>query len=407
MRCAIYCRLSREDEEKTIESESIQNQKSLLIQYVKEQQWEVYRVYSDEDYSGIDRSRPAFLQMIRDAKKGAFDAILCKTQSRFTRDMELVERYIHGLFPLWGIRFLAVADHIDTSLQGNKKARQINGLINEWYLEDLSENIRMVLNHKRHLGQHIGGFPLFGYQKDPNEKGRLIVDPIAASIVQEIFRLACEGHSMNRIADVLNQKNIPNPTAYKKEQGLRYINGSQTGAQSLWSRSSVRYILQNEMYLGTMVQGTRRKASYKSNKLLNIPKNEWIRVEGTHEAIISPECFSAVQSLHSMKRKSDGDGNMYPLSGLVKCHGCGQSMQKNSYIYRGVRQNYLRCPNRGDLCASTVRLDDLHALVEEKIKCFIQNSPPPLFQGLSPRSSDLPRESKKINRELSEILSRA
>lgn len=225
--------LSQEDDEKISESESIQNQKSLLIQYAEEQHWQIYHIYSDEDYSGIDRSRPSFLQMIRDAKARHFDTILCKTQSRFTRDMELVERYIHGLFPLWGIRFIAVADHIDTSLQGNKKARQINGLVNELYLEDLSENIRMFLNHKRHLGQYIGGFPLFGYTKDPNNKGQLIVDPFAASIVQEIFRLACEGYSKSRIADFLNQQDIPNPTAYKKEKGSRYVNGSQPKTDGL------------------------------------------------------------------------------------------------------------------------------------------------------------------------------
>ena len=123
MRCAIYCRLSREDEDRLLESESIQNQKSLLRDYAAEQNWQIYRIYCDEDYSGADRNRPDFNRMLRDAKDQKFDLILCKTQSRFTRDMELVERYIHGLFPQWGIRFIAIADHIDTSLQGNKKAR--------------------------------------------------------------------------------------------------------------------------------------------------------------------------------------------------------------------------------------------------------------------------------------------
>ena len=130
MRAAIYCRLSKEDRVTNGESESIQNQKSMLLQYAMENGFEIYQIYSDEDYSGVDRSRPAFNAMIQDASEHKFDVVIAKTQSRFTRDMELVERYLHGKFPEWGIRFIAVVDHADTADQYNKKARQINGLIN-------------------------------------------------------------------------------------------------------------------------------------------------------------------------------------------------------------------------------------------------------------------------------------
>lgn len=152
MKAAIYCRLSKEDEGKNGESESIQNQKSMLTAYAAEKGFEVYRIYSDEDYSGIDRERPAFNEMIRAASEHRFDVVLAKTQSRFTRDMELVEKYLHGKFIEWGIRFIAVVDHVDTGEAANKKSRQINGLINEWYLEDLSNNVRAVLDHKRREG---------------------------------------------------------------------------------------------------------------------------------------------------------------------------------------------------------------------------------------------------------------
>ena len=185
MKCAIYCRLSKEDGGE-FESESIQNQRSLLLKYALDRDWEVFRIYSDEDYSGIAARRPAFDELISDAEKRLFDIVLCKTQSRFTRDMEQVERYIHKLFPLWGIRFIAVADNADTAVKGNKKARQIAGLVNEWYLEDLSENIRAVLDHKRKEGVYIGSFPLYGYKKSP-EKGKLEIDPEAAGTVRYIF----------------------------------------------------------------------------------------------------------------------------------------------------------------------------------------------------------------------------
>ena len=164
MKTAIYCRLSEEDRNKqsaTEDSGSIQNQKTMLSQYAMEQGWDIYRIYSDDDYTGSDRRRPEFNRLLEDAEAHKFDIILCKTQSRFTRELELVEKYIHGLFPLWGIRFVSVVDNADTAIRGNKKSRQINGLVNEWYLEDMSENIRSVLTSRRQNGFHIGSFALY------------------------------------------------------------------------------------------------------------------------------------------------------------------------------------------------------------------------------------------------------
>ena len=189
---AIYCRLSEEDRNKqheTDDSNSIQNQKSMLIQYVLEQGWEVYNIYSDDDYTGSDRRRPEFNKLLNDAEHRKFDIILCKTQSRFTRELELVEKYIHGLFPIWGIRFISIVDNADTANKGNKKSRQINGLVNEWYLEDMSENIRSVLTARRKNGFHIGAFALYGYKKDPEQKGHLIIDEEASAVVKEDFTL--------------------------------------------------------------------------------------------------------------------------------------------------------------------------------------------------------------------------
>ena len=178
MKAAIYCRLSEEDRNKQSEdqdSNSIQNQKAMLLQYAMAQQWEVFSIYSDDDYTGSDRNRPEFQRLLRDAEQHKFDIVLCKTQSRFTRELELVEKYIHGLFPLWGIRFVSIVDNADTANKGNKKSRQINGLVNEWYLEDMSDNIRSVLTNRRKNGFHIGAFALYGYKKDPDQKGHLII----------------------------------------------------------------------------------------------------------------------------------------------------------------------------------------------------------------------------------------
>ena len=174
MKAAIYCRLSEEDKNKqnvTDDSNSIKNQKAMLLEYAMAQGWDVYNIYSDDDYAGSDRNRPEFKRLLSDAEERKFDVVLCKTQSRFTRELELVEKYLHGLFPLWGIRFVSIVDNADTDNKGNKKSRQINGLVNEWYLEDMSDNIRSVLTSRRMNGFHIGSFALYGYKKDPEKKG--------------------------------------------------------------------------------------------------------------------------------------------------------------------------------------------------------------------------------------------
>ena len=295
MKAAIYCRLSKEDESKTGESESIQNQKSMLIQYAMEQGFELYQIYSDEDYSGIDRNRPAFKEMIRAASEHKFDVVLAKTQSRFTRDMELVEKYLHGKFIEWGIRFIAVVDHVDTDDTANKKSRQINGLINEWYLEDLSVNVRSVLDHKRKEGQYIASFALYGYQKDLAAKGKLQIDPEAAEVVRRIYAMTLRGVGAHKIAQILNGEGVPSPTAYKQQNGERYHLAQKTPCESLWSSGTVYQMLHNQTYAGDLVQGRHKKVSYKSKRTVWLPKSQWIVVENTHEAIIDKDTYDRIK----------------------------------------------------------------------------------------------------------------
>ena len=214
MTAAIYVRLSEEDKDKktlTEDSRSIKNQKELLKNYAKERGWEIYDIYCDDDYTGADRNRPEFKRLIKDAESRRFDVILCKTLSRFTREIELVEKYIHGLFPLWSIRFISVADNTDSSDRKSKKARQISGLVNEWYLEDMSESIKSVLDDKRKSGLHIGAFAPYGYKKSQESKGVLIPDEKAAQTVKTVFNLFLNGKNMTEIARILNDKGIPSP----------------------------------------------------------------------------------------------------------------------------------------------------------------------------------------------------
>ncbi len=387
--CAVYVRLSKEDEDKREpESESVQNQKALLVQYAVERGWDIYQIYCDEDYSGADALRPDFNRMLNDARAGRFQIVLCKSQSRFTRDMELVEKVIHGLFPLWGVRFIAVADNADTEVRGNKKARQINGLVNEWYLEDLSENVRMVLDMKRREGRYIGGAPLYGYQKDPADKNKLLIDPEAAQVVRQIFQWSLEGRGKQEIAHRLNDLEVVNPARYKAERGW----SAPRKGSSLWSKTTVWRILRNEMYTGVMVQGRSKKAGYKSKRVLSVPKSQWFRVEGTHEAIVDRATFDAVQRGLDLRAKSDGRGERHVLAGLVYCAHCGSSMSRvTAPRPGGERVSYLRCrlyadSGREKRCTRHgIRLDALTNLVAERIRYYVQTYFDPNTLDIQPR----------------------
>lgn len=370
MRAAIYCRLSEEDQHKlarTDDSESIQNQKTMLLQYAAGQGWEVYRVYSDDDYAGADRRRPAFNQLLNDARKRRFEIVLCKTQSRFTRELELVEKYIHGLFPIWGIRFVSIVDNADTANKGNKKSRQINGLVNEWYLEDMSENIRSVLTSKRQNGLHIGSFALYGYQKDPACKGHLLVDEQAAAVVRDVFVWFTQGYGKTAIARMLNDRGIPNPTEYKRLKGLRY-RPPQSKNSTLWKYAAISHMLTNEIYLGNMVQGKYGSTSYKTKRNRPRPRSEWMRVEGTHEAIIDRALWDRVQDLLSQRAKPAACGAVGLFAQKVRCAQCG-------YIMRSTKsrgKSYLKCATHHiakEVCEGAfVAVDCLEEAVLKELK---------------------------------------
>ena len=344
-RVAIYCRLSEEDRNKqseTDDSNSIQNQKSMLLQYALEQGWEVYNIYSDDDYTGSDRRRPEFNRLLEDAKNRKFDIVLCKTQSRFTRELELVEKYIHGLFPIWGIRFISIVDNADTANKGNKKSRQINGLVNEWYLEDMSENIKSVLTDRRKNGHHIGAFALYGYKKDPDVKGHLIIDEEAAEVVREVFTLFSQGYGKTAIARILNDRGIPNPTEYKRLHGLRWRT-PQGKNSTLWKYYAISDMLVNEVYIGNMVQGKYGSVSYKTKQNKPRPKSEWYIVEGTHEPIIDRELWDKVQVLIAQKAKPFTAGTIGLFAKKARCMNCGYVMRSNK---QSDGRRYLGCSSR-------------------------------------------------------------
>jgi len=327
-RVAIYLRLSQEDEDKlnpTDFSQSIQNQRLMLENLTYKNGWEIYDIYSDDDYAGSDRFRPEFQRLLKDAEDKKFQIVLCKSQSRFTREMELVEKYIHTLFPMWGIRFIGAVDNADTNNKGNKKARQINGLINEWYLEDMSDNIRAILKSKCEAGKHIGSFACYGYFKDDQHKGGLIIDEEAAKNIRLIYNLYEQGYGQTKICQYLNDRNIRNPSAYKKSLGMKFKVGNSKGGQS-WGTSTIRSILSNQMYIGSLVQHKKENISYKSKKQRKLPKEEWIIVENNHKPIITIDQFNAIQLLLKRNSKPNKTGVRSRYGGLLRCLYCDSPM---------------------------------------------------------------------------------
>lgn len=386
MQTAIYVRLSDEDRNKRFaedESESIQNQKSLLAEYCRERNWDIYDIYCDEDYSGTDSSRPDFNRMLADCEKGKIDIVLCKSQSRFSRDMEIVEKYLSNKFLEWGVRFVSIIDHVDTCDSSTKKSRQITGLTNEWYCEEVSENVRKVLQHKREAGQFTGSFAPYGYAVDPDNKNHLVIDENAAAVVREIFRMYNQGYGYRKICIVLNEQNIPSPSAYKKERNSNYrnINAENRNAEGLWTHTTIYRIVRDQTYIGSLVQGRSHNVSYKNKKRIRVPEKDRIVVKNTHEAIIDNDTWAKAQArLASRTRASCVTQELTLLGGKVKCAVCGAAMKRNVYPNKQKTKMYynltcgtykvgaMNCPNKSAISGlqlEKIILDEINNLLAD------------------------------------------
>lgn len=296
-KAAIYLRLSKEDVEKGEEanSRSIENQKIILEEYAKTHQLQIYHYYIDDDYSGLYFERPAFSRMLADAARHEFTIVLAKSQSRLSRNMEHAEYLLHNLFPQLGIRFLGVVDGVDSAQKAGKKARQINALVNEWYSEDLSENIRAVYQRKMRNGEYLGAYAPYGYRKSKQDTHKLEIEEQEASWVRKIYEMYLQGYSVQEIQQELIRNQVAMPSA--KRKGERDYQ---------WSVSTIKKILSNQVYTGAVVQGKSKRRSFKEKKIVSCPREQWIVVEGMHQAIVSQELFEQVQKLrekHGKRRR--------------------------------------------------------------------------------------------------------
>jgi DNA invertase Pin-like site-specific DNA recombinase len=372
---AEYLRLSREDGDK-LESDSISNQRDLINEYLsKHKELRFAGEYVDDGYTGTNFERPSFKRMMEDVKSGKVNCIIVKDLSRLGRNYIETGRYLEKIFPFLGVRFISILDNYDT-MGETSDADQIimpfKNLINDSYCRDMSMKIRSQLDVKRKNGQFIGSFAVYGYKKDPEDVNHLVIDPVPADIVKLIFRRKLEGYNSQRIADELNGMGILPPAEYKRSQGMNYDCGFRAGANSKWSAVTVNRILVNEMYTGTMVQGIRKKINYRVKKSREMPKDEWIRVENTHAAIIPKEIFEEVQRILLIDtRTSPNENAVYALSGLVVCGDCGQNMVRRRIKQKDRYYTYLHCSTykAGMGCSShLINAEKLEKIVLESIQ---------------------------------------
>ena len=325
----LYIRLSKEDESEG-PSQSVQNQESLLREFVQQHRLSVYDTYIDDGWSGTNFDRPAFQRMIADIEAKKVNMVITKDLSRLGRDYILTGHYMERYFPEHRVRYISLLDGIDTGVDSTANdITPFRAIMNDMYAKDISKKIKSVKRDKQRKGQFIGGKPVYGYKMHPTEKNKIVIDEEVAPIVRRIFALALSGMSCRNIATLLNQEGVPTPATYA---GLPVARpGPYTG---LWSSERISDMLQNETYIGNMVQGRSVKISYKSKKCLKQNPANWVVVEGTHEPLVDRETFQKVRMLVNSRRHTRSRTYDFLLKGLIFCHECGYPLtvlnRKNS-----------------------------------------------------------------------------
>ena len=330
---AIYIRLSREDGDGE-ESDSVVNQRTILRNYVDvNDELELYAEYVDDGYSGTDFNRPDFQRMITDIDAGKIQCVVVKDLSRFARDYIMAGLYIERIFPQKNVRFIALGNNYDSvraAKDGTDMLLPFLNVFNEFHARDTSKKVQRVMHEMQKEGKCVAAFVPYGYKKDPLDKYHLIVDESAAIIVRRIFDMYLSGMGMQSIAKKLNLEGVPCPTMYKQIEGSNFVNSNLIDKKSMWVQCSIKRILENEVYTGTLVQGKSiRGINIKPKK---VPKNQWIRVPDTHEAIISREQYDKAQFLIKRNARSMPlDEPQSLFAGVLQCDTCGHSLAKTEW----------------------------------------------------------------------------
>lgn len=325
---AIYCRLSKDDG-KVTESSSIQTQKQMLTQYVRQQGWKIADIYVDDGFSGLDFDRPDFKRMLQDIDDGKINCVVTKDLSRLGRNYLEAGAYIEVYFPERSVRYIAVNDGVDTLDSINTDLAPFKNILNEMYARDVSRKVKSAKKTRFMQGKFIGTSAPYGYKKSPENKHLLIIDEEVAPIVRRIFTLAKQGLGIAKIRKILTDEKIMRPGAYSGNNYDRYFD-EDDDKRFVWTNNSVRDILRNPVYAGHLAGYKRPAISMKNQKRPCRLPEEWVVIENTHEPIILPEEFELVQKLITSRRKSTQSEYENIFSGIIKCADCGYAMRTSS-----------------------------------------------------------------------------
>lgn len=333
-KAALYTRLSKDDG--TGESASINTQRIMLRSYAEQHGFFIYGEYADDGYSGTTYDRPAWKRLLADIEAGRVNLVITRDLSRLGRDYILTGQYTEIYFPAKGVRYIAVNDGYDSKSQGNDLA-PFQNIVNEMYARDTSKKIRSALRTKMEEGAYIGNFAPYGYRKDPEDKNHLLIDPLTAPVVRDIFVRASRGEAPLNIAKLLNEKRVKTPASYRRFQ--RHEMYSETVEREKgWTSGAICKILSNPVYTGDMVQGKSSKLSFKSQITIRIPKEEWTVVKNKHDAIVSRELFEQAGKRSVPRKKSKSVQFSNAFSGLVYCGDCKRVMTTTGGSHKDERK---------------------------------------------------------------------
>ena len=329
---ALYCRLSRDDEQDGL-SGSIKNQQTILEKYAQENGFQNTRVFIDDGWSGTNFARPAFTEIMELAEKGLIGTLIVKDHSRLGRNRLIVGQLLEEGFDSLGVRYIAIMDNIDTA-KGISDLVPMQDLFNEWHAKNTSQKVRNVFKSKGMSGAPLTTNPPFGYLKDPESKNGWIIDEAAAKTVRQIFAWCVDGLGPTQIAKRLKTAKVPTPTEHWSNIGR---NCSKPPAIPYnWCSATVADILSKQEYCGDTVNFRSTTKSFENKKKIERPPEEWQIFKDTHPAIIDRETFALVQELRKHRRRPTKSGIVSPFSGLLYCADCGEK------LYYSVTNNYKR-----------------------------------------------------------------
>ncbi len=372
---ALYCRLSQEDANEG-DSNSITNQKDILLRYAKEHRFPNPTFFVDDGYSGTNYDRPGFQQMLSEIEAGKVVVVLTKDLSRLGRNSSLTGLYINFTFPKYSVRYIAINDHFDT-IDPNSTDNDVTGIknwFNEFFAKDTSRKIRAVQKAKGERGVPLTTNVPFGYRKDPEDRTKWIVDEAAALVVKRIFKLCMEGRGPMQIAKLLQAEKVLNPTSYKRREGIKSPS-PETADPYHWNTNTVVHILERREYTGCTVNFKTYTNSIWDKKQRETPIEKQAVFYNTHPAIIEQEVFDKVQQIRKQRHRRTKTGKSSLFSGMVYCADCGAKMRYCTTNYFEKRQDHFVCANyrsnTGSCSAHFIRAVVLEELVWMHMKAVI------------------------------------